>query len=507
MKFFIYSALSFLSILQFSYAQRTPTGFVDYQRSSLSNPLNFGVTNTGIIGHNKNKSDFGLEFPRGSGNNYLFNCGLIFSALYIDGENGSQSKFAIASYNHMSAKSNMTPYLFDGVIDSSDYAKIYFSNEYQQNGIPLNNNGFKYPYWKQENNFDGIWVDNPSSRFPSSILIQRMQASDEDIICKYNDRDSLTYFLPNPDTTKPHAPFGLQVEQIIYTFNKGPLKNAMIVRNRLTNYKSKLMMQTSTVFNLDADVGKYANNNCARIYSKDTSLHLVFAWSGVDSLKLGYIGAGVLSTPLIHPVKDSVVKPGTIGAHYKDINFTSVNTTTVDTNYRFWLFDATLFPKSTPIKNKDVLLRSGYKYTNLFYGDTIDFAYAIVLANPTVKQSADGSDEDVEDLVQLFRKCKAAYSTFRETGILTDIKETSFNENNNVMCYPSPANEILYVNNMNGVEYTNVEVYDINGLLVATQPYSNLNQIISVRELPSGVYRFVLSNSMSKISILHPIVH
>lgn len=496
----------FLSSSILLFCQRVPRGFIDYQRNSPNCPLSFGVTNTGIIGCDTSKTDIGLEFPRGSGNSYLFNAGIMYGSALQD---TADRAMAITSYDDYSVTSWMLPHLPASVTDSLEYAKVYFSTDYDNQGQPKKGKGYNYPVWKTTYDKKGRWVDTPSERIPSSVLLQPATHSHEDIVCKYDDLDSSRYVIRDW-IHQPRYAMNIVTEQHIYSFFSGPLENALIVRCRLINAGNIVYGLFAAGATMDPDIGKVTNNDYCRKYKKDTTLNFLYGWSGPDSSRLGYIGLGIIDSPYYDSASLRVRTTKTEHTLVAPIvgctgSFPRTRTDTVTTDE----IHHKLFSKQRDsINRSDIRFHISTGGVNVMPKDTFEFAYAIVLAMPSVKQQADGSAEDVEDLVQLFRRCKAAYKIFTETGIINEVQEQDFHESTDVLAYPSPADSRISIVVHNGKSYEKAEFYDYTGRLCGEQFIQEAQPLLDVSHYPNGIYRIVLRSATgANTSFSHAVIH
>lgn len=505
---FLGICLALIILLNYcAYPQRTPTGIVDYQRNSIQSPMNFGLTNTGIIGLFKDKTQFGLEYPRGSGNSYLFNAGMMycFHTRFIDSVYNPYDIYGLFSYNNFKLNSYLKPFVYKGVNDSLEYSRIYFSTDYKDNGVPITGSGNSYPVWRSKVNNNSIWVDDPNDRIPNSIRSNKFKASDEDIVCKFDDSDTSKYILYDPSIKL--MPIGNTVEQHVYTFFTGPLQNTIIVRYLIKNNFRRDYEIFGAGYNLDPDIGSNGENDYGRMYATDTTLNLQIVWSGSESKSVGYLGAGIIDAP--YSIDGHiVVQKGTPNSKPIPVNVNSIvakNNTDTLSNIGV-LKSMRLYYKDWKQVNTDVYLRQGFYDCILKPGDSFEFAYALVVANPAKGSIADGTDADVENLVQSFRRVKAAYAAFKETGYLTDIQEDQFVPSQEVVAYPSPANTTLYINPINVQDTYQVQMYNIQGDNVLNSTCTQ-GETINVQNLPNGVYRVVILSNASQYSFMQMILH
>jgi len=67
-----------------------------------------------------------------------------------------------------------------------------------------------------------------------------------------------------------------------------------------------------------------------------------------------------------------------------------------------------------------------------------------------------------------------------------------------VSVYPNPSSDFLFINNLS--EVTEVEIMNTNGQVLATASLDQVNNSITVKDLPSGVYFIRIGNSFSQFT-------
>ncbi len=302
-----------------------PSGVFDQQRNVVSN-VDFQTTNYGIFGFNVSAQVGGTFWPRGSNNQYLFAGGAWFAALKRPPGSSELRKRVMVTYNPNSGQSWMVPgSIEDGAELSSEGEdinknRLYFSTDFNlADGTDLTNPTFpKWPVWDASasdtlryNNYYGYYINNPSDRTRTMYKKGPAFISQEDIFCVYKDTDLSRYEGGVLRRQAEGFPFGLQIEQMIYSWGFGDYADFVFLKYMFIHPKT----YADTLFDcwmagvMDVDIGLRTNssngaqNDRARFYSEEDSLNLAVQWSNADrgeaNQGFGYLGFNFLESPAV----------------------------------------------------------------------------------------------------------------------------------------------------------------------------------------------------------------
>lgn len=413
--------------------------FNDLRRNTVSK-VQFMITNYGIFGLDVARNQGGGFWPRGSGNEYIFGGGIWFGAIKV--KDGVPRKLSVISYNPNSGASWMTP----GSIDDGEQAdrtpdavlknRVYMSTDFiRANGIPRNaTDGPNWPIWDSDPNdtlanrsvikdrtrYLGHYINDISKRNSSTYPKGPAFISQEDIFTIYKDTDLRAYELGEDAAKNEGYPLRLQFEQTVYTWGFGEYANFYFIRFNIINRSSDTLYECWMAPAFDFDLAYVLNaqsgagNDRVSYYFSDTTLNLAYQWTNTDrgerGRRFGYVGMTFLESPAVD---------GQGFIRHDKLYYTLPEQLGLQT-FRNWVIDVD--PK-TPIERYDFMAsraRDGDTGPgdkrflmatgpfNMVPGDTARVVVGTIFALP-VKDEADGSEEDLANLVRRTRFAQRVY--------------------------------------------------------------------------------------------------
>lgn len=413
--------------------------FNDLRRNTVSK-VQFMITNYGIFGLDVARNQGGGFWPRGSGNEYIFGGGIWFGAIKV--KDGVPRKLSVISYNPNSGASWMTP----GSIDDGDEAdrspdavlknRVYMSTDFvRANGIPRNpTDGPNWPIWdsdpydtlanrsiiKDRTRYLGHYINDINQRNTSTFPKGPAFISQEDIFTVYKDTDLRAYELGEDAAKNEGYPLRIQVEQTVYTWGFGEYANFYFIRFNIINRSSDTLYECWMAPAFDFDLAYVLNmqggagNDRVSYYFQDTTLNLAYQWTNTDrgerGRRFGYVGMTFLESPAVD-VNNFIRRDKTYYTLAEQLGLRT---------FRNWVID--IDPK-TPIERYD-FMASGARDGdtgpgdkrflmatgpfNMRPGDTARVVVGTIFALP-VKEEADGTQEDLVNLVRRTRFAQRVY--------------------------------------------------------------------------------------------------
>ncbi|MEI6090953.1 MAG: T9SS type A sorting domain-containing protein [bacterium] len=503
-----FSAISLLAETKGPQLQRESYGVNDVQFNTISN-FSFPVTNYGIYYLNvpllEGNNAGGGYWPRGSNNQYIFASGFWFGAQKINKQTNQYRKLVAVSYNPNTGLSWYTP----GRIEDGDTAitslekkyRIYFSTNFDQTtGIPnITTDGPNWPLWKitdgsnipyaSENSryvADESKRDIVNNPFGPSIL------SGEDIVSVYKDTD-LQFYEDGANRAAQGYPLRTEVESRIYTWGSDELKDVVVISFKLTNLSTDTLKDCWFGKIVDADLATYPftpdafKNDHIKYYSEDPSLNLLFAWTELtqgESPDFGYMGCSLLESPTVDEKgfikKNQLLFPLKEQLGLKSARKWSLQEDKLTDSSRYEFLSEDKKDVDGSAGDNRMLLSTG-PY-NLKPGEDCRIAYTLIFANPVDRLKYDGSNEDINLLVQ---KAKLIKTTYYQ-GVSAVRSEEKLRAASTVLIYPNPAQDFINLEST-GAEFI---IYNINGKPVLSG--IDIGRI-NISVLKSGLY-LVLAN-------------
>ncbi|MCX7930285.1 MAG: hypothetical protein N2663_06160 [Chlorobi bacterium] len=413
--------------------------FNDLRRNTISK-FDFYVTNYGILFLNVARNQGGGFWPRGSTNEYAFGGGVWFGAIkYVGGE---PRKMCVIGYNPNSGISWMTP----GSIDDGDLGdrsqeailknRVYMSTDFVRvTGAPRNSaDGPNWPIWdvnpndtmvnvaivKNRSRYVGYYVNDTASRNYTRYPKGPAFISQEDIVCVYKDTDLRAYEIGEDQARALGYPLRIQVEQTMYTWGFGEYGHFIFMRFNIINRSQDTLYQCWMAPAMDFDLAAFPNyaggaaNDRVSYYFQDTTLNLAYQWSNTDRGErgkgFGYIGMSFLESPavddqfFIRKDRGYYPLPEQLGLRTFR-NWIIQNDPNTDVQ-RYDFMAAGVREGDTGPGDKRFLMATGP--FNMLPGDTARVVVGVILA-PPIKEEADGTEEDLVNLVRRTRFAQRVY--------------------------------------------------------------------------------------------------
>jgi len=343
--------------------------------------------------------------------------------------------------------------------------RTFLSVDYRVNdGEPLDGVGPKWPIWDSSDNpndtlkynrYFGKYIPENADRNMTTIPKGPAFISGEDIFATYKDTD-LTRYDDGPAVSEEKGyPLYIQYEQMIYSWGFGAYRDFIFLKYSMTNYSSDTLWNCWVAPALDIDIAVAPNtaagaqNDRARFYEADTTMNLAFQWSETDRGELGrgfgYLGFNFLESPAVVKYFDTtfVEEGGVIidtilteraynpnapnfdpipsgfvrkdSAYYHESSQLGLQTfrnwnidfdpQTEESRYNF-ITDPGRDPDTGP-GDKRFLMGTGP--FNMMPHDSIRIVVGIILANTSKGGEADGTDEDVQELIARTRFAQTVY--------------------------------------------------------------------------------------------------
>lgn len=413
--------------------------FNDLRRNTISK-FDFYITNYGVLFLNVARNQGGGFWPRGSTNEYAFGGGVWFGA--IKSINGEPRKMCVIGYNPNSGASWMTP----GSIDDGDLGdrsqqailknRVYLSTDFVRvNGVPRNPaDGPNWPVWdsspndtmvnkayeKTRSRYVGFYINDTAQRSTATFPKGPAFISQEDLFCVYKDTDLRAYEIGEDQARALGYPLRLQIEQTIYSWGFGEYGHFVFMRFNIINRSQDTLYQCWMAPAMDFDLAAFPNyaagaaNDRVSYYFQDTTLNLAYQWTNTDRGErgkgFGYIGMSFLESPAVDDQlfirKDRGYYPLSEQLGLRTFrNWIIQNDPSTDIQ-RYDFMAAAVREGDTGPGDKRFLMATGP--FNMRPGDTARVVVGVILA-PPVKEEADGTQEDLANLVRRTRFAQRVY--------------------------------------------------------------------------------------------------
>jgi hypothetical protein len=292
---------------------------VVYEKRSAVSDVMFRTTNTGIFGLSVTTGSSGFVVPRGSTKAYMFGSGIWFGARKTYG--GETRDLVFITYNPSTGGSWAWPgegYLTAtpgaGPVASPD---LFHSTDYDhQTGEYTGTPGgpapaTKWPLWLLPGEsaaamhpgrfapYDNQRVSGGPDGYQGPAFVP---GADEQFVARFHDNNLQQYRLGDSATARAMGyPIGLQVQEDIYAWKDGPLKDAVILSCMFINTSPDVLHDCVVGHIWDPDLG-LPTDDAGAFYAHRPELRTAFNWSDVD----GPVRYGALMTTLIAaPVVDA----------------------------------------------------------------------------------------------------------------------------------------------------------------------------------------------------------
>lgn len=330
------------------------------QINTVSN-VEFYYSNRGILANAGSGEDEGMFWPRGSRDSYMFGAGLWFAAKKeVNGESkqlcdvGYDPNSGAGWYTEGEASQVGLTTTTDGADPNAKYIS-YVSPRYDKttgdfitgSDSVVPSPFYSWPLWDtssskifDRNYYFGDYISDVNMRNAGSIILQDPQldaigkipkpaiVSQEDILNLYTDADTTN---TSSFFDEPGYPFGLDIQEEIYTWGFGSYRDMVFVRYKVKNSSNDTLRDSwiAPAFDPDLDaaapgaadedansyvdsalVGALADSaivsQMSQPYRSDPSLlNLAVQWRNYiqppNGMQYGWLGISFLETPVIDP--------------------------------------------------------------------------------------------------------------------------------------------------------------------------------------------------------------
>lgn len=322
----------------------------------------------------------------------------------------------------------------------------------------------------QQKGYFGYYIPNNNVRNLEANKKGPAFISGEDIFATYKDTD-LNYYEGGFARKATGYPLRLQIEQVIYSWGFGDYKDFIFVKYDITNYSNDTLRSCWLAPIMDVDIAREpatsfgAGNDKVRFYDSDTSLNLCVQWTMPDRFEggngFGYLGFDFLESPITchdferYPCRydttwtdsthtiiariDTGYCPREIitdstsflrkdkdyaaddngGKYYKTHTQLGLKTfrnwniaddkNTDEERYQF-ISEGVIDPFTDDAGDKRFMMATGPFHIRPH--DTIRTVVALVFANTSKGAEADGTDEDMAELVRRDKFAQAVYDNY-----------------------------------------------------------------------------------------------
>jgi hypothetical protein len=417
--------------------QRDPTGVFDLQKSVVSN-FDFYTTNYGIFGYDVRNGVGGGVWPRGSRNQYMFAGGIWFAAQIVPPEEDSLRKRVLIGYNPNNGRSWMVP----GPIGNSDgfqndqesilNFRTYFSTDFNtSNGVAFLDPDYpNWPIWDTKesdtvrfNNYYGDYVSDPSSRNRTVYPKGPAFISGEDIYAVYRDTDLNRYDDGAAKRRAEGFPFGMEIEQMIYSWGFGDYRDFIFIKYLFIHpdkYPDTLfacwmgaVMDVDIALTTNSQGG--ARNDRARFYDEDTTLNLALVWSNGDQGEagqgFGYLGFNFLESPAVdadgYLRKDAKTFPVSEQLGMRTFRNWPIDVDPQQNEERYNFMSTGQRDNDVTPGDRRIMFSTGP--FNMRPNDSCRIVVGVILAGTAKGLEADGTTEDMAELVRKTRFAQSVY--------------------------------------------------------------------------------------------------
>lgn len=351
------------------------------------------------------------------------------------------------------------------VNDRTSY-RVYFSTDCNKaSGEPnITDDGPNWPIWDastrtddtiKKNRYFGYYINQQADRNRTKFAKGPAIISGEDIFATYKDTDLSRYEDGEAKRKAEGYPLMMQVEQYIYSWGFGDYRDFIFLRYDLTNYSADTLLDCYLAPVMDVDIGRApytaagASNDRTKFYFADSTLNLAVQWSNTDQgeagFGFGYLGFDFLESPAIVQYYDTT--------YVKDANGVIIDSIFTKNNDKHkgdpnWPLAGSVRKDKKWYRNDEQLglvtmknwniqedkLENANRYDFMALGerdddqgagdkrfmmatgpfnvlpkDTFRTVVGIILANTAKGLEADGT---VEDMAELIRKDKFAQSVY-----------------------------------------------------------------------------------------------
>jgi hypothetical protein len=254
---------------------------------SRESNAHFFMNSNGTFGYDAEHNRPGLIVPRGGSSTYLFGSGLWFGARKRVGD--EMKKLTFVGYNPNSGAGWGTP----GPYNDAEVDIAFFNSlDYNRDGTwkPLTTPATQnWPLWllpgmRATPLTPGVYEPADANRSASNGTYSAaafMPGVDEQIVLRYSDKDLSRYEITDPNEQAGY-PLGLEIQQNIYAWKNGLLKNAVVLQYRIINRSSDTLRDCVVGQVSDADLGQSVNDFFT-FDDKRPELRMSYAWTSPES--------------------------------------------------------------------------------------------------------------------------------------------------------------------------------------------------------------------------------
>lgn len=220
------------------------------------NQWRMAVSNYGMFGHDATRNSSGGEWPRGSGNMYIYGAGLWFGRR----TNNNADTNTTVGYNPNSGKAEFTPGAWEnapGGYSSRDYERVY---SYPEDWPP---NPTDFPESMRDSTPTSLKIPIPGGDTIRGMFypIPRKTFSTGDLWSVYNDRD--------PANMEPNGrAIGLEIYQSSYAWGLPSNRDVVFFTYTIRNVSSDTIKDAYMGIACDADIGGANNDYAGLILSR-----------------------------------------------------------------------------------------------------------------------------------------------------------------------------------------------------------------------------------------------
>ncbi len=427
--------------------------------------------------------------------------------------------------------------------------RTYFSIDFKtSNGEPTNpDHQYNWPIWDastkvedtlKSNRYFGNFIPQTELRNLDNFKKGPAFISGEDIYSTYKDTDLSRYEIGVATARERGYPLRMQVEQMIYSWGFGDYRDFVFIKYGLTNYSEDTLWNCWLAPVMDVDIARRASssfgagNDRVKFYecNGEDTLNLALQWTNTDrgerGFGFGYLGFDFLESPAVVKYYDTTLK---------EIRDDQGNLIRVDTIFtqRLWdpVKDGPDAPRDNFVRTDSIVFSNSsqlglvtfnnwpidqdkqtdderYQFmsagvrqgddgpgdkrfmmaTGPFHmkpSDTVRVVVGIILANSSKGEEADGTCEDLSELVRKDKFAQLVYdNNFRapvppDRAVITDVIGIN---NGNIIKWDSTSEMSVDVDEK-GLDFMGYSIYRARRTDLDT---FDVNQIAGNSQYPSG---------------------
>lgn len=228
--------------------------------ASTTSGVTYHISNYGIFGRDVDAGRPGFEYPRGSGNHYLYGSGLWFGATKVVRD--TLRELVFLAYDPTSAGSWATP----GNVETSIHdPTLYHSNDFDQTtgSSTSSSSSAVWPLWLlpgqqvttlNPGTYEPMHEQRSTARYTGPAF---MADAHEQFIVRYNDSDLERYAGFGSDFG---FPLGLQIQQNVYSWSRGHYRSTVVLQYEVVNVSDDTLRNCVIGQASDPDIGSADND-------------------------------------------------------------------------------------------------------------------------------------------------------------------------------------------------------------------------------------------------------